>query len=237
MDRVDGSVLPAVRRLLPRHDSGWVGREANLHRLSRRPRISRLPFPLPVPGRDPGGDPEREIWFPPPGGRRGRRPSSPGPPSGLDGPVSGLLPSRGRPGPDPSPEIFPARLQPPRADRLPPGPKHRVGFRSALPSPDPGEVATGPSSPLPAGGQRARIVRRSGGEKSPAGDPPPGRRLHLGGHRRGMRPRLEKGGGGAYSGFDGRPHRPLIPFRTETGCPHPSRPPPFSFRSRWGGSE
>lgn len=182
-----------------------------LRPLRRRPSpLRRRALPLRLRGRRPRRDRLDEIRGAPLPCRR-RGPAPPRDPRGtMEGPGPGRGSSDRGSGSGPSLEIFPAGVQPPRADRFPSFAPHRSPLRPAGAFENPGAGSPGAASRDPPARKRRGGFPRAARPQGSAGDPSPRRCVHLRRHGGCVRTRLEKRRRGLYSGRDGRAHRPLI---------------------------
>ena len=223
--------MPPVRRI---RGSRTRAAPVPLRPLRRGPSpVRRRALPLLLRGRRSPRDRRDEIRRSPLPCRR----SGPAPPRDPRRGVERLDPGRDSsdrgPGTGPSLEIFPAGVQPPRADRFPPFSTHRSPVRPTGPVENPGADSPGAPSRDPPTRKRRGGFPRAARPQGPAGDPSARRCVHLRRHGGSVRPRLEMRRRGLYSGRDGRAHRPLILMRrTESRCPpRRSSPPPCSSAS------
>ena len=199
-----------------------------LRPLRRRPSpVRRRALPLRLHWGCSRRDRRGEIRGPPLPGRRSGPPPPRDPRGAMEGPDPGRGSSDRGPGTGPPLEIFPAGVQPPRADRFPSFATHRSPVRSAGAFENPGGGSPSAPSRDPTARKRRGGFPRAARPQGSAGDPSARRRVHLRRHGESVRPRLEKRRRGLYSGRDGRARRPLIPMRcTESRCPSRRFSPP-----------
>src|SRR3990172_1593104 len=179
------------------------------------------PFPFPLRREGPRGDPGRQVRGEERSGAHPRPAAFLGDPGRLGRPVPGRVPADDRSRSDPSGKIFPEGVQLPRADSPLPRPPDRVALRSAPFAKDPGTQAPGGIAAFRPGGKRTAFVPRPARRTCPPPRAARRRRVYIGGDRCSVRPRLEKGRGGAYSGAHGGARHSLssptpIPCRTTT---------------------
>ena len=208
----DARSLPRSGRKLGRPSRGTAFRlrvpgRNPLPSASRAVRPRSFPFPLRREG--PGGDPGRQVRGEERCGAHSRPAAFHGDPGRLGRPVPGRVPPDDRSRSDPSGKIFPEGVQLSRAGGPLPRPPHRVALRSSPPAEDPGTQAPGGIAAFRPGGKRTPFVHRPARRAYPPPRASRRRRVHFGCDRRGVRPRLEKSRGGAYSGAHGGARRSL----------------------------
>ena len=217
--------VPAVRRVrrfrarLP---------SVSLRPLRRRPsHLLRRALPLRLRGGRSRRDRIDEIRGSPLSCRR-RGPAHPrSPRRALEGPDPGRVSSDRGSGTGPSLEIFPAGVQPPRADRFPYFAAQRSPVRPARAFENQGAGSPGPHSRIPAARECRGGFPRAAKPQGSVGNPSARRCIHLRRHGGSVRPRLEMRRRGLYSGRDGSAHRFLILLRcTESRCPSRRSSPP-----------
>lgn len=219
------SGVPPVRSI---RSFGTRAASVPLRPLRRRPSpVRRRAIPLRLRWRRPRSDRRDEIRGSPLPSRR----SGPAPPrvprGSMEGPDSGRGSSDRGSCTGPSLEIFPAGVQPPRADRIPPFATRRPPVRPAGAFENPGTGSPGAPSRDPPARKRRGGFPRAARPKGSAGDPSARRCVHHRRHGGSVRPRLEMRRRELYSGRDGRAHRPLTLMRcTESRCPSRRSSPP-----------
>jgi len=144
-----------------------------LRPLRRRPSpVRRRAFSLRLRGGRSRRDRRGEIRGAPLPGRRGGPPPPRTPRGAMEGPDPGRGSSDRSPGTGPPLEIFPAGVQPPRADRFPSFATHWFPVRSAGAFENPRAGSPGAPSRDPPARKRREGFPRAARPQGPPGDPP-----------------------------------------------------------------